>query len=63
MNQLRRLAIEHLADLGQEVFSLHEDLMRWRDPPLISPEKTFISNKLKSSLEKQKQWIDALLEE
>ena len=63
MIDLHRLALDRIRELGQEAFTLHEDLMRWREKPLDDVETTKISSALKSKLEEQRRWINALQEE
>jgi len=58
---LTELALRRIRTLGQEVFSVHEDLMKWKPEPFTTIEKTEKSVFLKFALKEQRQWIDALL--
>jgi len=63
MNDLQKLAIERIIELGEEAFQLHDDYVRWRETPLTDVEKTDISLKIRRKLQKQRVWGEALLEE
>ncbi|RJQ27121.1 hypothetical protein C4577_02265 [Candidatus Parcubacteria bacterium] len=63
MNKLQILAIERIIELGQEAYLIHQDLSKWRSEPYTDLVKTEKSVELKSKLEQQRFWCNALLEE
>lgn len=63
MKKTHELLLYQIAELGQVVLGLHEDLQRWRDTPLTSVEKTSLSCKLTAALAKQREIVGALIDE
>ena len=61
MTTLQKLILERVMELSQIAFTAHQDLERWRETPLTSPERTALSIKLKSAIEQQTTWINAML--
>lgn len=62
MSDLSKLVLQRVQELGAEAFSIHEDLMRWREPAYSDIDKTQLSVKLKIKLEEQCSWLKALEE-
>jgi hypothetical protein len=60
---LQRLVIEEISRLGQEAHRLYQEAEQWRETPLTDMQKTEFSVKIKGCLERQREWINALLEE
>jgi hypothetical protein len=54
------LSLRRIAQLGQEVYEIHQQLMVWREQPLDTIEKTKMSVRLESKLQEQRQWCNAL---
>lgn len=54
------LALERIIQLGQEAFSLHEDLERWREKPFESGERTTICVSIRRKMEEQREWAESL---
>jgi len=63
LNSLQKLGLERVIELGQEAFTAHEELMRWREKPLDAEQSTVLSMRLKQAIEKQRQWANALFEQ
>lgn len=61
MKATEKLLLERIIELGTVAYEIHQDLMRWRDPPMDLTEKTCLSVKLQSALEKQRTIADALM--
>lgn len=62
LEEIVKLALNRVMDLGQEAFTIHEDMMKWK-PEAVDPiEKTKASVNLKTALEEQRKWIVAILE-
>lgn len=57
---LYQLALDAIQALGQSAYSVHEEMEKWREPPWSPIERTRQSSLLKSYIEKQYQWIEAL---
>jgi hypothetical protein len=62
VNDLQKLALDRIMELGQEVMTLHGDLERWRDTPLTDNERLSHSVRLKQCLEMQNSWARAISE-
>lgn len=62
MDSLEILALKNIIRLGQIAFSKHEEIVKWRDPPIDSVTKTHLSLDLKQALESQREWANALID-
>lgn len=63
MTKLQILTLERIKELGQEAFTIHEDLTKWKPEEEPEIEKSRKSIAFKTALEKQWELIDAMLEE
>lgn len=58
--ELISLALQRIRELGQEFYTLSQDVSKWRDPPYTDMEKTKISVKIQYAVEEQFKWVRAL---
>ena len=63
VTKLQKLILKHVIDLGQAAFTEHENLCRYRKEPLDGLEEVKISMRHNNALEKQAEWINALIGE
>jgi hypothetical protein len=57
---LVNLALDAVADLGQKVMALHDDIEKWREPKFTDIQRTAMTVQLKQALEKQNEWLRAI---
>lgn len=61
-NNLIKLALERIIELGQEAHSIHNDMGRWREKPYTDVEKTEKTLRLNGCLNNQRSWLEAIIE-
>lgn len=62
ISKLILLSLLRVNELGQDAFTAHESCMRWNVKEPNAIEITKLSIKCKTALEKQKEWVDAIME-
>jgi heterodisulfide reductase subunit C len=61
MTQTQKLALERIRELGRQAYTAHQEYAKWRPEPLNATQQSELSLKLQQAVEKQYEWIQAML--